>query len=69
LSAHLAQVNATLDPHERLACMVAVSDRWLPETGFTTPTLKIKRNVIEERYSPSFESWLASGQNVIFETQ
>lgn len=69
LSAHLAQVNSTLDPHERLACIVAVKERWLPETGFTTPTLKIKRNVIEERYSPSFESWLASGRTVIFETE
>jgi long-chain acyl-CoA synthetase len=66
LSAHLEAVNQTLDPHERLSCLVAVPERWMPENGFTTPTLKIKRNVIDETYSEHYEAWSAQGTKVIF---
>ena len=37
--------------------MVVVKDSWAVENGFLTPTLKIKRNVIEATYGAQFQSW------------
>ncbi|KAA6175287.1 AMP-binding protein [Pseudomonas veronii] len=53
----LEQVNAALDKHERLRQLVVVKDTWAVENGFLTPTLKIKRNVIESTYGPQFQVW------------
>ena len=53
----LEQVNAALDKHERLRQLVVVKDSWAVENGFLTPTLKIKRNVIESTYGPLFQAW------------
>ena len=53
----LEQVNQALDKHERLRQLVVVKDSWAVENGFLTPTLKIKRNVIEATYGAQFQSW------------
>lgn len=56
LEALLAEVNGSLDPHERLKYLAVVKDEWVIENGFLTPTMKIKRNVIEDTYSEFSES-------------
>ena len=43
-----------LDKHERLRQLVVVKDNWAVENGFLTPTLKIKRDVIESTYGAQF---------------
>lgn len=48
-----------LDKHERLRQLVVVKDSWAVENGFLTPTLKIKRNIIESTYGPQFPAWSA----------
>ena len=53
----LSEVNAELDQHEQLQRIVLVKDIWAVENGFLTPTLKIKRNVIEATYGAQFQSW------------
>jgi long-subunit acyl-CoA synthetase (AMP-forming) len=63
----LDQVNATLEEHEKLDYLVVVKDQWTMDNGFLTPTMKMKRNVIEERYLPKADSWLSSHQKVIWE--
>lgn len=67
LEALLDGVNAGLEAHERLSYVVVARDSWTIENGFLTPTLKIKRDIIENRYLANAEAWLASGQAVIFE--
>src|SRR6185436_11904655 len=52
LSAHLTHLNASLDPHEQLDCLVVVTEPWTVDNGFITPTFKVKRNRIEEVYAP-----------------
>jgi len=42
-------------------------DRWTIEDGSLTPSLKLKRSVIEARYAPALPRWYASGQAVIWE--
>lgn len=66
LSAHLDAINARLDPHEQLDCLVVVSKPWTVENGFITPTFKVKRNRIEEVYGPNFEGWSSARKSVVW---
>jgi long-chain acyl-CoA synthetase len=66
LAAHMLVVNEQLDPHERLDFVVVVPDQWTVESGFVTPTLKIKRNVVEKHYAGYFETWAKSKQKVVW---
>lgn len=60
-------VNNTLDPHEKLDCLVVVNQQWTIANGFLTPTMKIRRNMIEERYSNQIEAWVACGEPVVWQ--
>ncbi|WP_068829882.1 AMP-binding protein [Pseudomonas sp. BMS12] len=51
LRATLAQLNAELQPHERLSHLLLVQDSWTVDNGCMTPTMKIRRNVLEARYT------------------
>lgn len=59
-------VNSSLDAHEQLDFIVIVSDDWLPENGFLTPTQKIKRSKIDEVYNESISDWYKEAKKVIF---
>jgi len=67
LRALVNEVNATLDPHEQLEFAVVVNEPWTTENGFLTPTMKIKRHVIESRYEPSLLGWFDSRRTLIWE--
>ncbi len=67
LAEHLAAVNAPLDPHEQLDCLVVVTQPWTVDNGFITPTFKVKRNRIEEVYAPKYEAWVSTRRPVIWE--
>jgi long-chain acyl-CoA synthetase len=51
LQATLHSLNATLQPHERLSHLLLVQDSWTVDNGCMTPTMKIRRNVLEARYA------------------
>ncbi len=63
----LNQVNATLDHHEVLQKIVVMKEDWTVENGVLTPTLKIKRNVLDERFEKHFEDWYEGGKGVIYQ--
>jgi long-subunit acyl-CoA synthetase (AMP-forming) len=63
----LEEVNSSLEDHEAMDYVVVVKDQWTMENGFLTPTMKIKRNVIEERYMPNAGHWVTRKQKVIWE--
>ncbi|HJV60967.1 MAG TPA: AMP-binding protein [Albitalea sp.] len=46
----LATINEQLESHERLAKLVLTADPWTIENGMLTPTLKLKRHQMEQRY-------------------
>ncbi|MBN48988.1 MAG: long-chain fatty acid--CoA ligase [Spongiibacteraceae bacterium] len=50
LTTALAKINRSLEAHEKVAKLVVVSDDWLPDNGFMTPTMKVKRNIVETCY-------------------
>ena len=66
LAAHLESVNALLDPHERLDCLVIVTQPWTVESGFITPTFKVRRNRIEDVYAAYYERWVVERRTVIW---
>lgn len=65
LAALRDRLNASLDPHERLQCIVVAAEAWTVENGLLTPTMKLKRTTIEERYAAGVAEWYASGEAVI----
>ncbi len=66
LSAHLEAVNAQLDDHEKLDFFAVVPEQWTVEAGFITPTMKIKRPMIESRYGVHFDQWAAARRAVVW---
>lgn len=66
LEALVVAVNAELDPHERLDFVTVVPEQWTVEAGFITPTLKLKRNVLEAHYAAHFETWAKAGKVVVW---
>ena len=50
LSNTLDTVNATLESHSRLDRIVVFKEEWSIENDLLTPTLKVKRHVIEEKF-------------------
>jgi long-chain acyl-CoA synthetase len=66
LASHLAAINANLDPHERLDCLVVVAEPWTVESGLITPTFKVRRNRIEDVYAPHYERWIVERRTVIW---
>ncbi|MBR9869628.1 MAG: AMP-binding protein [Gammaproteobacteria bacterium] len=63
----IEDVNKTVDPHEQLAFITVVSDEWSIENSFLTPTLKLKRNVVEDAYQAKVDGWYAQKQKVIWQ--
>jgi long-chain acyl-CoA synthetase len=45
------EVNATLAPFETIKRMAVVADEWSIETAELTPSMKLKRRVVEKKYS------------------
>jgi long-chain acyl-CoA synthetase len=67
LASHLKAINATLDPHEQLQCLVVVTTAWTVDNDIITPTFKVKRNRIEDLYAKNYEAWESSGKKVIWQ--
>ncbi|MGQ0585626.1 MAG: AMP-binding protein [Gammaproteobacteria bacterium] len=67
LAEHLDKVNAMLDPHEQMDFIAVVKDAWTVEKGFVTPTMKVKRNVIESTYGGLLDAWYARKQAVVWQ--
>jgi long-chain acyl-CoA synthetase len=66
LTEHLAVVNDSLDPHERLDRLIVISEPWTVDNDLITPTLKVKRNRIEARYAKSYEGWARRNRAVVW---
>lgn len=63
----LGEVNKTVDPHEQLQFLAVVKDEWGIENDFLTPTMKLKRNVVEDAYKVNLDAWYAKRQQVIWQ--
>jgi long-chain acyl-CoA synthetase len=65
----LQSTNRALDPHEQMACLVAMTEAWTVDNELITPTLKVKRNRIEDLFAAHFERWARMGREIVWHEQ
>jgi long-chain acyl-CoA synthetase len=68
LRAQMEDVNARLDPHERVKFIAIATGPWTVGNGLMTPTLKIRRTVLEARYQALVDDWNNRNQTIIWES-
>ena len=66
LEALLTSVNERVEEYEKVQFLAVVREDWDAANDFLTPTLKIKRNVVESAYGPFLDKWYESGSKVIW---
>ncbi|MBC7434876.1 MAG: AMP-binding protein [Bdellovibrionales bacterium] len=66
LEEHLTAVNEHLEAHEKLGCLMVMTTPWTPENGLVTPTMKIKRNRIEEAFGGLYENAMSQKKPVVW---
>ncbi len=49
------RINKTLNPYEQIKQFELTCTEWTPETGELSPTLKLRRNVVKEKYRVLFD--------------
>jgi len=67
LASMLTLINAETVNYERIKKLVIVKDEWSVENGILTPTLKIKRNLIDKRYLEKAASWYEMEDTIIWD--
>lgn len=67
LRTRLDDVNKELPGYKRISTMIIVQEPWTVENGLTTPTLKIKRNKVDQHYQDNYLAWHEEKNQVIFE--
>ena len=60
LKATLVDVNSHLESHERMSNVIVVAEEWTIENGLLTPTLKVKRDILENKYSALISRYYSS---------
>ncbi|HEV2620037.1 MAG TPA: long-chain fatty acid--CoA ligase, partial [Acidobacteriaceae bacterium] len=53
------EVNGTLAPYESIKRLALVADEWTVETDELTPSLKLKRRVVEKKYAGEIAAFYA----------
>ncbi|MDB5227620.1 MAG: hypothetical protein JWN78_1813 [Bacteroidota bacterium] len=63
----MIDVNKNLDKHEKMKKMIIMNDEWTIDNNLLTPTLKVKRNILEKAKTPFYEKWYRDDSTVIWE--
>ncbi|MDK2601969.1 AMP-binding protein [Vibrio vulnificus] len=53
----IAKMNAELESHEQIKGVLMIKDPWSIDNGILTPTLKIKRHALEQKYHEVGQNW------------
>jgi len=61
----LDTINSDLEDHEKVAKLIITSDSWTIDNGFLTPTLKVKRNLVEANYAGLVEREAANRRTLL----
>jgi long-chain acyl-CoA synthetase len=62
----LQQINLQLEKHERIRQLYIVNEDWNTDNGLLTPTLKMRRQPIEERYQSLVQAHRSSRKIIIW---
>ena len=61
------RVNREIEEWEQLEFLIVCKDEWLIENGFLTPTMKLKRDVVETAYADQVEGWYKAKKSVLWQ--
>ncbi|MDG2173311.1 MAG: AMP-binding protein [Flavobacteriaceae bacterium] len=67
LSNKLELVNKNLVSYRKVSTIVIMKEAWSPENGLCTPTLKIKRVKIDEKFMSKYSQWHENSEAIIWE--
>ena len=62
----LEKINQELEHHEQLAKLIIMAEEWTIQNGILTPTLKIKRKVLDETFKDFYNNWYNASVKVVF---
>ena len=60
-------INQELPNYQKVAKIIVMKEPWSVENGLLTPTLKVKRNILNQHYGNLLLEWQHENDNVIFE--
>jgi long-chain acyl-CoA synthetase len=63
----LKRINSELEKHEKIDKIIILKDNWTIENEILTPTMKIKRNVVEKKYKENYNKWVKDENEIIFQ--
>ncbi|MEM8886892.1 MAG: AMP-binding protein [Bacteroidota bacterium] len=67
LSDTLEEVNKELPNYQKVSSLVVVKDAWGVENGLLTPTLKVKRGAMNQKYQEHLLNWHENTDSIIFQ--
>lgn len=66
IRASMHAVNQNTAPFERISTVVVIKEPWTEASEILTPTLKIKRSKVDDRYSDKYLEWEQAEDDVIW---
>jgi long-subunit acyl-CoA synthetase (AMP-forming) len=67
LKSEIQRINGKLHNHERISTIIVANEPWSPDNQLLTPTLKIRRGAINDRYGNKLGDWHHAEEKVIWE--
>jgi|TARA_B100001105_G_scaffold167291_1_gene134631 long-subunit acyl-CoA synthetase (AMP-forming) len=67
LSNKLESVNKDQVSHRKVSTIVIMKEAWTPDNGILTPTMKIKRVKIDEKFMSKYSEWHENSEAIIWE--
>ncbi|MCL4133083.1 UNVERIFIED_CONTAM: hypothetical protein GTU68_037510 [Idotea baltica] len=62
----LVSLNAVLEKHEKIKSIIVLKEAWTVENNLLTPTMKIKRQKIDDAFGSEYANWFEKNEDVIF---
>jgi long-chain acyl-CoA synthetase len=63
----LKRTNANLSGYQKISTIIINKEIWSESNEMLTPTLKIRRGKIDERYNDKYLAWHEANEKVVWE--